>query len=409
MRTFLPLLGLLLAACVGTVDGSRSGPDSPDDPGETGQEPDQPDQPLAAIAGPDRQVIGGLVVKLDGSESTGAATHLWEQVSGPPVEISEGEAATAWASIPSAAAVDETFVFRLTVSGADGNTVSALKSVTVKPAVFERFTDINDPNVLDVSEGIAFNDAGMWVVSQEDLLTLIDPAGEPISTRTITGLPVGANFDINGDLVIARNTTGTIDAFDPALGSLAEITDGLATANYPLPDRFGNVYVTNRQNETVFRYDALTGQAVPFVTNVGDNPNAAAFGPEPDMLYVGTIGKVYRIPILPDGSAGTPEVYLDLGVTSEIDGITFDEGRNIYVGAVATKGLYIAPYVADGPTSVARSFLDVSSGLSYFTNPTHGSSAFGETTLFYTNLGLDEVGKVDVGLPRLDAPLAVPR
>ena len=228
--------------------------------------------------------------------------------------------------------------------------------------------------------------------------------------------PVGANFAPDGRLDLALNTGKSVGALDTATGDLSVIAHDVVgggdfgAANYPLPDSGGNIYVSNRQDQQVLRYDAATGQSRVFVQNLGPNPNAMTFGPEPDQIYVGTVGRVYRVAIQPDGQAGAAEVYLDFGstsgITDEVDGLVFDAGGNLWVGCPNSKTLYVAPYRADGPTDVARTFDNVLPNASYFTNPTFGTAAFGTTTLYYTDLGNRTVARIDIGLGPLPPPLA---
>lgn len=304
---------------------------------------------VVAVVSPDRQVLAGLVVKLDGSGSLGAASYRWQQIAGPIIELAGASEAVAWATVPAEAETASAYSFELVVEDADGQSSDRAEvSVAVKNAVFEDFTpDIDDPTVLGSSEGIAFNEQGMWVVSTQGILSLFDTGGGFVKKLTIDDTPVGANFDIEGNLIVALNAIGVAGAVDTNDGSLVPVASGLATANYPLPDKDGNLFVSNRQNQTVFRHDAAADQTVPFIEDVGVNPNSIAFGPEPDVLYVGTEGLVWRVPILPDGNAGEPVVYLDLGNDAEVDGLTFDEGRNMYVGCPATATMYVSALVCN--------------------------------------------------------------
>ena len=153
----------------------------------------------------------------------------------------------------------------------------------------------------------------------------------------------------------------------------------------------------------MFRWDAATQETRVFLTTTS-NVNALGFGPEPDVLYAGLATSVLRVPILPDGTAGTPYVYAS--GFSEVDGLVFDAGGNLYVGCPNTNTLFVVPYVAGGPSSPTRSFTNVGGNVSRFVNVTYGPPAFGETALYWTNLGNRSVGRLDAGLPPLDPPLA---
>ena len=94
----------------------------------------QPNQPPNAQAGPDRTVEQGTSVALDGSGSDTDGTvagYRWEQITGPPVALSnEGQAAASFV----APEVDEpvALTFRLTVADNEGATTSDEVAVTVR-------------------------------------------------------------------------------------------------------------------------------------------------------------------------------------------------------------------------------------------------------------------------------------
>lgn len=90
---------------------------------------------LTASAGTDRKEWAGAgPIKLDASASEGAGLlYLWEQVNGPPIEITGTEAPIAWAHPdPETAAswAEQVYEFRLTVTDADGH--SATDTVKVR-------------------------------------------------------------------------------------------------------------------------------------------------------------------------------------------------------------------------------------------------------------------------------------
>jgi len=169
------------------------------------------------------------------------------------------------------------------------------------------------------------------------------------------------------------------------------------------------VFVSTRLDQRVLRYDAELGSASLFIENLGENPNALAFGPEGNMIYVGTVGHVWRVPLLEGGVAGEPEDYLDLGddmgITYEVDGLVFDEGNNLWVGCPNASSLFVAHYSAQGPAEVARSWVEVG-GVSRFVNLRFGEGDFGQSMLYWTNLGDGSVGRSRVGLQEINAPLA---
>ena len=194
-----------------------------------------------------------------------------------------------------------------------------------------------------------------------------------------------------------------METLDTANGTLTPVITAGGPTNYPLPDKDGNIFVSNRANGQVIRWDAANQTQAVFTDAVtGTNPNAIAFGPEVDVLYVGAVDTVYRVPINADGTAGTPSVYVT--VTGEVDGLVFDSGRNLWIGSPGARGLYMAPYVADGPTTARMTYNPPVPNR--FVSLTYGVGNFGTTTLYWTSLGERSVGRIDVGLPALVPPLS---
>lgn len=368
-----------------------------------------------ANAGPDREVIGGLVVPLDGSASSNAVTHAWEVLNGPDIAITDADQPIARVAIPADAAVGTAWVFRLVVEDGEGSTTEDSVGITVRDAVFENYlAAVTDPEQLGDTEGIAFIDDRMYVVSMgpPGWISTFDATGAFEERIDIGNRPVGANFAGDGRLIVADASDQSLLAFDPTTGAISTLAEALedgttplGPANYPLPDRDGNIYLTNRVGGQILRYDATTMTVSVFAEDFGMNPNALAFGPEDDVLYAGTIEGVWRIPINSDGTAGTPMIYVD-NIDSEVDGLAFDIGNNLYVGCPNSGELHIVPYVADGPSTPARSFQSVGNDVSLFTSVTFGRGAFGEDTLYWTNLSRRTVGRMTTGLPRLGFSLA---
>lgn len=410
--TGLGVAQALLAACTAGSAAGEAGD------GGGGGVADAAPGVATAVVGADRAVIAGVTVPLDGSRSTAVSAYAWEQVSGPALAIAAAGEAVAWAAVPEDAPAGTEYVFRLSVTGAVASD-SAELTVAIMAAKFaDVLGGIDDTGELGTSEGIDFDDEGMWIVSTGGFVSRFDAGGAFQERIDIPGAPVGASFASDGRLLVARSDLGRVDALDTSTGDLVAVASAvegggdLDTANLPLPDAEGNLYVTNRQGQKVFRRDA-GGVTRVFLDGLGTNPNAIAFGPEPDVLYVGVVGSVYRVPIQPNGTAGEPELYVSVGssegIDFEIDGLAFDEGRNLWIGCPNSESLFVAAYAASGATAVSRSWNAVSATFTYFVNIRHGRGSFGETVMYYTNLGDRTVGRIATGLAALAAPLAVVR
>jgi len=374
-------------------------------------EPDDDEEP---------QVLAGLVVPVNIDVT--ADEFTWTQVDGPATEII-GEGPSVLVPVPPDAAVGDVITLRI---NATRNTIAASFDwhITVREAVFENFlVGITSTEELGTSEGLDFDDNGnMWVVSTEGFISRFGTDGTFQSRIDVPGQPVGARFgdyymdpmDPDMDpielLFIANAMTSSIEGMVLSNQSLLTVSDAddiggsLGALNFVLPDGNGNVYVTNRLGGQVFRYDVDEGVTRLFIDMAGENPNALSFGPDANMLYVGTLGQVVRVPILPDQVAGEPSVYLDFAAPAdgfEVDGLAFDEGGNLYVGVPNSSTMYVARFVGEGATEAIRTFSDVGAGFSYFVSLRFGRGGFGESVLYWTQLGDRTVARLETGLRSL--------
>lgn len=372
-------------------------------------EPDDDEEP---------EVLAGLVVPVN-VEVT-ADEYTWTQVDGPATEII-GEGPSVLVPVPPDAAPGDVITLRI---NATLNTIDASFDwhITVRDAVFENFLGgITDVEQLGTSEGLDFDDNGnMWVVSTEGFVSRFGVDASFQSRVDVPGQPVGALFgdyymmpDDDVDpievLFIANAMTSSIEGMVLSNQTMLTIADqamdgtSLGPLNFVLPDGNGNLYISNRTGGMVWRYDAEDQVVQPFIEMTDQNPNALSFGPDANVLYVGTVAGVVRVPILPDQVAGEPSVYLDLGAApeNEVDGIAFDEGGNMYVGVPNSSTLHMARYVGEGPTEAIRSFADVGAGYSYFVSLRFGNGGFEDSTLYWTQLADRTVARLETGLRRL--------
>ncbi len=101
----------------------------------------------------------------------------------------------------------------------------------------------------------------------------------------------------------------------------------------------GLVRIDTQRNVQNFPLTALNG----IVRSVRVFNNAVYVSHESSL---DAVNSVYKIPINPDNSLGTPEKYFDLSATvgnttNKTYGITFDDQGNLYVGTDADAGIYV--------------------------------------------------------------------
>ena len=372
-------------------------------------QPDDDEEPV---------VLAGLVVPVNIDVT--ADEFTWTQVDGPATEII-GEGPSVLVPVPPDAAVGDVITVRI---NATRNTIQATYDwhITVREPVFENFlAGITSTEELGSSEGLDFDDNGnMWVVSTEGFISRFGVDASFQARHDVPGQPVGAlfgNYYMAGPdedpidvLFIANAMNESIEALTLSNQSLLTVSDAvegggtMGTVNFVLPDGNGNVFATNRLGGQIFRYDVDDDVTRLFLDMTGQNPNALSFGPDANVLYIGTLGQVVRVGVLPDETAAEPSVYLDFAPPAdglEVDGLAFDEGGNLYVGVPNSSTMYVARFVGDGATTAIRTFSDVGAGFSYFVSLRFGRGGFSESALYWTQLGDRTVARLETGVRSL--------
>ncbi len=365
----------------------------------------------------DRMVLGGLVVPIQ--VDVIADEYSWSQVSGPTTEIL-GEGANIQVPVPADATPGEVITLRIT---AVRNTIEKTfdLSITVLEPVFEDFLVMTPPTVdeLGTGSGIEFDGAGnLWVSSSEGFLSRFSVDGMFQSRYEVAGGPAGVRegnlFLPDQDdpidvLYIAQTTNEAIVAYNPTndetttIASELEGGGALGAVGMVLPDGNGDVYFTNPMANQIIRYVADEGVA-RVLTEAVVAPTTLSFGPDANVLFVGAVGQVWRVGLLQDGTAGEPALYADVGDSMDplqtVGGIAFDEGGNAWIGVPGANSAHIAPYVAEGATTISRSFSDVGAGISSFANIRFGDGDFDDTMIYWTNGSDRTIGRILTGLRR---------
>ncbi len=358
-------------------------------------------------------VLAGLYVPVQ--VEVNADEYSWSQVDGPATEIL-GEGASIQVPVPPDAAPGDVITLRI---DATRNTIeeSFEYRITVLEPLFEDFlVGISDTAELGTSVALDFDDNGnMWVSSSEgflsrfggdaQFLTSYDLAGGP------AGLRIGRIYDPDTDddlpaLFVALTMEERVVAMNLNNEQVQEITaeiDGgmpLGPVDLVVPDD-RDVYFSNGTQLLKWESD----DAISRVLNDGafTSPiTALTLGPDANVLYVGTQGKVWRVGVQQDGTANPPELYLDIGDEADpleaVAGIAFDDGGNMFVGVPGTRTLHLAPYTAAEATSIVRSFTAPGMGYDAFRSLRYGSDAFSRSALLWTNLTDRTVGRLETGL-----------
>ncbi|MBL4683097.1 MAG: hypothetical protein JKY37_00795 [Nannocystaceae bacterium] len=382
------------------------------------------------VQGPDVEFDGGYPDVLAGLRipvevDAEGETITWTQSGGPTVELLNDNGTNIELNIPADIAAGETITLTVAVA-LNGVTLEDSIDITIREATFSNvFPDVTAPEELGTTDGLAFNSAGMWVVSNEGFISRMSPGDddddEPIPPGFVEafelgGLPTAVSFLDNERLLVANTMLAEVQLFNANTGNVATYIDqlegggSLGTVSFPLADGGdGDLILSNLVDGQLIYHDsgdADDDDPIPASTrilaeDIGLNPSAMAFGPEGSgIVFVGVDDAIVRIPY-DDAMVGMTSTYLDLtGLCGEPDGIAFDEGGNMWVGCPATNSLFVAQYVggADPSTEVSRSWTDVGAGISRFANLEFGDDEFPQRTLYWTNLEDATVGMMVVGL-----------
>jgi sugar lactone lactonase YvrE len=259
---------------------------------------------------------------------------------------------------------------------------------------------LTDPQ-LDHPEGVAIHrDGSIWCGGERGQIYRLSPDGRELEQVGSTGgFCLGMAFDAADDLFICDLKHAAVMRFDAASGMVERWSDGAGGSrfripNFPAFDDAGRLYVSDSHafgepGPGVFRLqpdasgELWYGEDVTFA-------NGLALSADGRHLYVAETfaHRVFRIPVLPDGTAGGREEVAELG-TALPDGLAFDAEGSLYVGCYEpSQVLRIAP-----GGQVATVFRDLTAHT--LAHPTN--LAFRGTTMFTANLGRWHITAIEMG------------
>lgn len=379
---------------------------------QRGPEFDGPDDPM--------NVIAGLRVPVE--VEVMADEYSWSQGGGPMVGLDNTEGQTVLVNIPPDTPAGQTVSIQMNAirNGVEG---SFTVELNIMQAEFrDALGDINDAEQLATPQAISFRGGDIWVTNGEGFVSWFgsgdeaveyrgryDIPGQPVHARMGT-LPQGEDQDGLDVLYVANAMNQSIEAVILGNGDVQTITsetaagDPLGPVRAVLPAGNGNLLFVNPEGGQLYFYEDELDETRVLATDIGTNATALSFGPDINVLFLGSQGRVWRVPLLDDGTAGDASAYLQLGPqddpTLEVGSILFDRGQNMYVSTPGTSTLHLARYRAGEATSVIREFVDVGNGISEFTSFAFGDGEFGGDVLYYANPTSGQVGQIQVGLGR---------
>ena len=181
------------------------------------------------------------------------------------------------------------------------------------------------------------------------------PGGSLSTVATVPSIPLGVRLDAEDNIFIAVVGMGIWK--EPASGGSAfQVASGAGFWNGLAFDHRGNLYVSDSGGGAIWRLAkngdftmwsgssllkgttaagpcGLVDSTVPLLGPVG--ANGIAFNKHGDMLVANSdFGEIVRIPMNPDGSAGTASVFSGPACSLwGADGVAMDNDDNLYVAA----------------------------------------------------------------------------
>lgn len=240
-------------------------------------------------------------------------------------------------------------------------------------------------------------------------ICVISPAGVLIDKIAVPPGPAGATnllgmlFEPGQGLYVVDFANGTpgfgrLLRVDPTTHSITTLATRFAAANAIAQDRHRNLFVSDSFEGNIVRVapdgsSSSVWVSSPLLARQGFPPfgaNGVAFDRNQKNMYVANTSNdtIVRIPVLDDGSAGTPVVFAAgsdaSGVLDGADGIMFDVHGNLYVCANQANEIQV---LAPDGTLIARYKGLGANGLDF-----PASLVFKGRDLYITNLSLFDGG-----------------
>jgi len=255
----------------------------------------------------------------------------------------------------------------------------------MKPRIFA--AGLNHP------EGLAFDrDGQLWAGGESGEIYRIAKDGRKVEQLGSTrGFNLGLAFSPEGWLLICDCKSKKLWRFDPRtrrLSTFATSSGGrpLGHVNFPVFDSSGCVYVSDsgtwgKRDGQIHRFTP-DGRGEPWLKRLCFANGLALSASEKELYVVQSVPQnVLRVPILEDGAAGLPRVFVR-DVQHVPDGLALDSEGNLYVSCFGDSSIWKVT-----PTGrKSRMVQDLSSVvINRATNIAFGGS--GRRSLFIANLG----------------------
>jgi sugar lactone lactonase YvrE len=278
----------------------------------------------------------------------------------------------------------------------------------------------------ELPEGVAVDKRGnvfVSLIAPVSEIRKITPSG---AQSTLVDLGVGGNGPLGLAVDAPGNVYAGVATFDPATQGVYRVSRGgtatrlpgsgaISFANGLAFDKRGNLYVTDSPVGAVWRIPRGGSAELwiqdPLLEGTGElgagipiGANGIAYHRNAVIVSNSELGTLVRIPIRPDGSAGTPTVIVDDPALLGADGIALDVRGAVYVAVIAQSTIV---RVDDGSiTTIA----DAGDGINQASSIAFGTGRGDRKSLFAVNFGIfspeptPALLKIAVGVPGAPLP-----